>query len=258
MGAVAILTSLAAAAGPLGALLGFLGSLAYFLVATMARVANLYELVSLEWAAAHIAVGCLGGLIVVFVGTAFRRRNDPDDVRAARIAVPVRPMWESLRTFDEHARDGVRRAIPLAILMFLFQREGGRDAFWIFFAAYVVLLTTGKAPKDLAAVRVASTLFGVVALAVVSLVVPDRLLFSLGVVILFSGIALSPPYPIVGGGLTAIGSILMAGAPTGDVTSWAGNRLIDTVIGCVIALAAMYLLWPRDREEEATVPVPAA
>jgi hypothetical protein len=75
MGAVAILTSLAAAAGPLGALLGFLGSLAYFLVATMARVANLYDLVSLEWAAAHIAVGCLGGLIVVFVGTAFRRRN---------------------------------------------------------------------------------------------------------------------------------------------------------------------------------------
>ena len=47
MAAVAILTSLAAAAGPLGALLGFLGSLAYFLVATMARVANLYELVSL-------------------------------------------------------------------------------------------------------------------------------------------------------------------------------------------------------------------
>ena len=257
MAAVAILTSLAAAAGPLGALLGFLGSLAYFLVATMARVANLYELVSLEWAAAHVAVGCLGGLVVVFVGTAFRRRNEPDDVREARIPAPVRPMWESLRTFDEHARDGVRRAIPLAILMFLFQRDGGRDAFWIFFAAYIVLLTTGKAPKDLAAVRVASTLFGVVALAVVSLVVPDRLLFSLGVVILFSGIGLSPPYPIVGGGLTTIGSILMAGAPTGDVTSWAGNRLVDTVIGCAIALAATYLLGPRDREEEETVPVPA-
>jgi hypothetical protein len=37
MAAVALLTSLAAAAGPLGALLGFVGSLAYFLVATMAR-----------------------------------------------------------------------------------------------------------------------------------------------------------------------------------------------------------------------------
>jgi hypothetical protein len=53
MAAVALLTSLAAAAGPLGAVLGFLGSLAYFLVATMARVANLFELVSLRWAAAR-------------------------------------------------------------------------------------------------------------------------------------------------------------------------------------------------------------
>jgi MFS family permease len=195
MAAVALLTSLAAAAGPLGGLLGFLVSLAYFLIATMARVANLFDLVSVPWAVAHIALGCLGGLLVVFVGTARRRRHEPDEVKAARAPVPIRPMWESLRRFDEQARDGVRRAIPLAILMHLFQREGGRDAFWIFFAAYIVLLSTGKAPKDLAAVRVGSTLFGVVALAVASLVVPDKVLFSLGVVILFVGIGLSPAIP---------------------------------------------------------------
>ncbi|HET9322790.1 MAG TPA: FUSC family protein [Gaiellaceae bacterium] len=166
-------------------------------------------------------------------------------------------MWESLRSFDEHARDGVRRAIPLAILMFFFQREGGRDAFWIFFAAYIVLLTTGKAPKDLALVRVGSTLFGVVALAVASYVMPDRVLFSLGIVILFAGVGLSPAYVIVGGALTSIGSILLAGAPTGDVAGWAGHRLLDTMLGCAIALVATYLLWPRDREAKETVPVPA-
>jgi MFS family permease len=173
MAAVALLTSLAAAAGPLGALLGFLASLSYFLVATMARVANLFDLVSVPWAAAHIALGCAGGLLVVFVGTAWRRRRESDEVKAARAPVPIAPMWASLRSFDEHARDGVRRAIPLAILMFFFQQEGGRDAFWIFFAAYIVLLSTGKTPKDLAFVRVGSTLFGVVALAVAS-VLPDR------------------------------------------------------------------------------------
>jgi MFS family permease len=258
MAAVALLTSLAAAAGPLGALLGFLGSLAYFLVATMARVANLFELVSLPWAAAHIAVGCVGGLLVVFVGTAWRRRSEPEEAKAARAPLPIAPMWAALRSFDEHARDGVRRAIPLAILMYFFQREGGRDAFWIFFAAYIVLLTTGKTPKNLALVRVGSTLFGVVLLAFASLVVPDKALFSLGVVILFGGIGLSPPYPIVGGGLTSVGSILLAGAPTGDVTGWAGNRLLDTMAGCAIALVATYLLWPRDREAEETVPVATA
>jgi uncharacterized membrane protein YccC len=259
MAAVALLTSLAAAAGPLGAVLGFLGSLAYFLVATMARVANLFELVSLRWAVAHIAVGCVAGLVVVFVGTAWRRRREAADVKAASVPpLQLRAMWTSLRSFDEHARDGVRRAIPLAVLMFFFQREGGRDAFWIFFAAYIVLLTTGKSPKSLALVRVGSTIFGVLLLAVASLVVPDRVLFSLGVVILFSGIGLSPPYPIVGGGLTAIGSILLAGAPTGDIAGWAGHRLLDTIVGCAIALVAMYLLWPRDRPAETTVPVAAS
>jgi uncharacterized membrane protein YccC len=165
-------------------------------------------------------------------------------------------MWSSLRSFDEHARDGVRRAIPLAILMYFFQREGGRDAFWIFFAAYIVLLTTGKSPKGLVSARVGSTLFGVLLLAAASLVVPDRVLFSFGVVILLAGIGLSPPYPLVGGGLTAIGSILLAGAPTGDVDGWAVHRLLDTVVGCALALVATYLLWPSDEEEEAPVPVP--
>src|SRR5262245_9347652 len=211
MGGVALLTSLMAAAGPLGGVLGFLLSLGYMLIATMARVANLFELVSLRWAAAHIAVGCLGGLIVVFVGTVFRRRSEPEEVRAARAQLPIAPIWAALRTFNEHARDGIRRAIPLAILMALFQRQGGRDAFWTFFAAYLVLLVPGKSPKSQAAARVGSTLFGVLVLAVVSTVVPVRVLFSFGVVILFSGVAISPAYTIVGGALTTIGSVLMAG-----------------------------------------------
>ena len=83
------------------------------------------------------------------------------------------------------------------------------------------------------------------------------MLFSLGFAILLAGVALSPPYPIPGGGLTSIGSIQMAGAPTGDVSGWAGRRLLDTALGCAIALVATYLLWPHDREAEETVPAPA-
>jgi uncharacterized membrane protein YccC len=248
MAAVALLTSLAAAAVALGGLLGSLGSLAYFLVATMARVPNLFDLVSLR----------AGGLLVVLVGTGLRRRHEPDELKAATTPpIPLRAMWDSLRSFDEHARDGARRAIPLAILMYFFQREGGGDAFWIFFAAYLVLLSTGKTPKDLAAVRVAGTLFGAVLLAAASLVVPDRVLFSLGVVILVTGVDRSPAYAIVGGGLTSIGSILMLGAPTGDVTGWAGHRPVDTIVGRAIALVATHPLWPRDREDEQPVAVPA-
>jgi uncharacterized membrane protein YccC len=89
-----------------------------------------------------------------------------------------------------------------------------------------------------------------------ALVVPDQVLFSLGIVILFGGIGLAPPYPIIGGGLTTIGSVLLAGAPTGAVGNWAERRLLDTVVGCAVALVATYLLWPRDRATEEAVPVP--
>jgi uncharacterized membrane protein YccC len=164
-------------------------------------------------------------------------------------------MWTSLKTFDEHARDGVRRAIPLAILMYFFQRNGGRDAFWIFFAAYLVLLTPGKNQKSQMVVRVGSAIFGVLLLAVASLIFPDRVLFSLGIVILFAGIGLSPSYPVFGGGLTTIGSVLLAGAPTGAIGDWARRRVLDTAIGCAIALVATYVLWPRDDETDEPVPV---
>jgi uncharacterized membrane protein YccC len=97
----------------------------------------------------------------------------------------------------------------------------------------------------------------VVLLAVASLVVPDRVLFSLGSILLLVGIGLSPPYPIIGGGLTTVGSILLAGAPTGEVAGWAERRPLDTVVGCALALVATYLLWPRDRATQDPVPVAA-
>jgi uncharacterized membrane protein YccC len=101
---------------------------------------------------------------------------------------------------------------------------------------------------------VASTVFGVLLLAAASVIVPNDVLFSLGIVVLFVGIGLSPPYPMIGGGLTTIGSVLLAGAPTGAIGTWSTHRLLDTVVGCAVALISTYLLWPRDRETEATVP----
>ena len=86
--------------------------------------------------------------------------------------------------------------------------------------------------------------------------VPDLALFSLGLLILLIGIGLSPAHPLPGGGLTTIGSILLAGAPTGDIAGWAGRRILDVLVGCAIALAATYLFWPRDTESEAPVLAP--
>jgi uncharacterized membrane protein YccC len=34
------------------------------------------------------------------------------------------------------------------------------------------------------------------------------------------------------------------------------RRLLDTAVGCGLALLATFLLWPSDEEAEASVPVP--
>ncbi|MFC5264066.1 hypothetical protein ACFPJ1_18305 [Kribbella qitaiheensis] len=43
------------------------------------------------------------------------------------------------------------------------------------------------------------------------------------------------------------------GWPAADLGTWAGHRLIDTLLGCAMALASMYLLWPTDKPDDAAV-----
>jgi uncharacterized membrane protein YccC len=72
-------------------------------------------------------------------------------------------------------------------------------------------------------------------------------LFSFGVVILFAGVGYSSAYPVVGGGLTTIGSVLLAGGRR-EPSAIGQARLLDTIVVCAIALVFTYLLWPKDSE----------
>ena len=255
MAVIAVLTSVAAGSGRVGAALGALGSLAYLVASVLVISAGVHPGVSLASGALRIVAGAMAGLAVTAVGAALRDRRDREAAaQAPRIPSPWAPMWASLRTFDEHARDGVRRAVPLAVGMYLYQRSGSHDAFWIFLSAFVVLLPTGKSPVGVALARVASTVIGVALLEVLALVAPDSWLVVLGLVALLLSIALSPPYPLLSGGLGAMGAVVLVGAPAGDIGSWAGHRLLDTLIGCVLALASMYLLWPRDKAGDDAAP----
>ena len=46
-------------------------------------------------------------------------------------------------------------------------------------------------------------------------------------------------------------SVAASPAEARPVGEWAGRRLLDTALGCAIALVATYLLWPRDHSAEA-------
>ncbi len=199
-----------------------------------------------------MALGAVGGLAVATIGGMLRNRSvgrgvEPD------IPAAWGSMWASLRSFDEHARDGVRSAIPLAIGMFIYQRTLNHDALWVFIAAFAVLLPTGKSETRVAAARVVSTLVGLVVLIVLDRVVGAEVLFTLAVLFLLVGIAYAPTYPVQAGALSAMAAVLLVAGPAGDLGAWAWHRLFDTLLGCAMALASMYLLWPRDKPDDATV-----
>lgn len=86
------------------------------------------------------------------------------------------------------------------------------------------------------------------------MILPDEVLFSVGILIPFAGIGVGPPYRIVGGGLTSTRSIVMAGAPTGAIGARSAHRRLDARIGCTAARVADELLRPRDREADEALP----
>ncbi|HET8873991.1 MAG TPA: hypothetical protein VFM83_09920 [Gaiellaceae bacterium] len=61
--------------------------------------------------------------------------------------------------------------------------------------------------------------------------------------------------PVLAALAMAAVALLTSLAP-GAVGNWAERRLIDTAMGCAVALIATYLLWPRDREVKEPVPAP--
>ena len=251
MALVAVLTSCVGAAGPVGAALGMLGSFGFVLAVVGTATVGMVPDVSLLSGALRVLLGAAGGLLVAVVGGRFRNRRTGHGA-GPDIPAPWRPMLASLRSFDEHTRDGIRRAIPLGIGMFIYQRTLDHDTLWVFLAAFAVLLPTGKTPTRVAAARVVSTIVGVLLLTVLDRIVGGAVLFTIAMLFLLVGIAYKRTYPLQAGALSAMGAILLVAGPTGDLETWAGHRLLDTLLGCAMALASMYLLWPKDKPDDDT------
>lgn len=242
MAAVSVTTAVAAAQGPITAVLGVLTSFGYLVTAAVVTLAEIEVEPS---GVAGIVVGACAGLVVVLVRTAWSGRGRDRSAPTAGGAV-WRGVLRSLRTFDGAARDGVRRAIPLAFGMYLFQSTGTRDALWVLAAAFAVLLPTGKAPLEVAALRSVATVIAVVLLGPAAAFAPVALLVAASAALLVGGVVFSGRYPLAGNVALAVAVVVAAGAPHGEIGAWATRRLIDTLAGCGLALAAIGLLWPRD------------
>ncbi len=246
MAGVAVFTSAGFGAGLVGGAVGMLGTLAFVMALVISTATSARESASLAEVAVRVSAAAAVGWLVVAVGSRWRERSAPAQAPGAQVPAPWQPIWQSVRTLDLHARDGIRRALPLAICAFWYQWSTNQDTLWVFVSAMAVLLPTGKSTLDAAVVRVVATLLGVVVVGLAAGWLPVGVLVAVAVIAFLLGVAYTPVYPILAGAASALAVVVLVGAPSGAVESAASRRLVDTLIGAGLALASTYLLWPRD------------
>jgi uncharacterized membrane protein YccC len=243
------------AARPVGLLIGMVASYAYFLVTgvgvleheAIGRDMGQVGLLALIGFGVGLLLVVLRASVEQLVGTA----HEPP-VRTDRPPV-LPPMIASVRTFDDTAKDGVRRAIALGLAMYGFQALGSHNAFWVMLTVFVILQPNGRSTVGKALVRVLGTLVGVVVVVALTALLPQAWALPLALVALAVSLALSTRSTWLSAAFGAAAAVLV-GLPGDNIVEYAGARLLDTVIGSLLALAAGYLLWPRTRPQQADVP----
>jgi hypothetical protein len=149
-----------------------------------------------------------------------------------------------VRTFDSHARDGVRRALALGVAMFAFQTLATHNAFWVMLTVFVILGPAGRPSPLTAARRVVGTLAGVLAAVAVAQVLPWPAVLAISVAALALSLAASTRSTAVSAAFGAAAAAMLVALPSGDFLGHAAARLVDTVIGAAIAVVCGWLLWP--------------
>lgn len=200
-------------------------------------------------AAAILPWLCLGA-VVAFVA-AVAGRDDPR-ARMPRIGVAGLPhrVADRLRWPGREARVFWRVVLAIGVVQVVMTALGDPHPFWAVLAAGLVLMPP-KEPGALglrAAHRVLGTLVGALAYEVWVSLVPGSVPAFLAMgVLLWLVMALSPRnygYACVGITLLALlmTQELTPGVPPGAL---AGNRVLDTVVGGVVALVVLMILRPR-------------
>jgi hypothetical protein len=256
MAAVAFSTSVMTAAKPVGLLIGMVASQAYFLVTGVGVLAH--EAIGSDLGQVGLLglVGLLTGLALVVVRALIEQAIGlaPPAVKSDERPQLLAPMVESVRSFDHTAKDGVRRAIALGLAMLIFQLQADHNAFWVMLTVFVILQPNGRSTVTSAIIRVVGTLAGVLVVLAATLVLPKELDLPLGLLGIAASLALSTRSSWLSAAFGAAAAAVFVGLPNDDIAAYAGSRLIDTLIGAVIALSAGYLLWPRTKPGGDDVP----
>jgi hypothetical protein len=256
MAVVAFTTSVMTAAKPVGLLIGMVASYAYFLVTGIGVIEHRAVGGTMSQIGLLGLVGLGTGLVLVALRAGLEQAIGTAPAATAPHARPslLRPMADSVRTFDAHAKNGVARAIALGLAMYAFQSLASHNAFWVMLTVFVILSPNGRPPARVAAIRVVGTLVGVLVVVAAAQVIPREAGAPLGLLALAVSLAASSRSSTVAAAFGAAAAATLTALPSGDFVGYAAARLVDTLIGAAMAVAAGYLLWPRSADVDTSVP----
>ena len=183
------------------------------------------------------------------------RQEEAESLKEARSnkngANPLALMWKSLVSGGPEARYGIRRGVILGIAMAAYQVGDNHNIFWVMLTMFAVLQPDASLTWTRAIKRSAGTIGGALLIGALGQFLPPKVVVGLGVAALIVGLSwYKSNYAVYVAGTTIL-TVSIFGAIDGGFATWAGLRVIDTVIGATIAIAAGYLILP-DRRQPST------
>lgn len=245
MAAVAVISAVSVAGGKRTAALGKVLGTAYFLPAVAGMVDGLRAGDVFELG----LIGVAGGLVSVALLILLRRLLEgdlpaglADEVRRDRQGGSLPAMVEELRRLGPDARSGIRRAVLLGAAMAVFQIDGDTNAFWVLLTVFLVLETDAALARGKARARAYGAVAGSLAVGLLAQFVTGDVLVAAGVVALLAGLSVyRTNYAAYTAGISFL-MVALYGAQDGSVLTWAGLRILDTLIAVTLVIAAVRLL----------------
>jgi MFS family permease len=155
-------------------------------------------------------------------------------------------MMRMLKSPDASAfRFGVQRALGLGVGMLVLLQTVSESAFWVLLTVFAVLQVNTSATWARSVQRGAGTLVGALGAVGVAWIVPKEVLVPwLSIAVILVGIAYVQRNHAVMTAAVAAAIVWLLGAHQEDTWLWARERIVDTIVGVVIAFALSALVLP--------------
>ncbi|NBQ43720.1 MAG: FUSC family protein [Mycobacteriaceae bacterium] len=231
---------------------GMVLSTGYFLfgVAGLARGLSGGQALLIGLVGAGAGIAMLLVLSIIRRATGFRMIKPPPSKPAAARQKKPKVGWFAPGPVLRYA---MLRAVLLGVAVGFYAATGDHNLFWVLLTIWIVLQPEQDNTFDKAVRRVSGVMLGCLVLGGLSQVVPAGVVLIIAVAAMFVGtLFYARSYAIFSAGISFLVVALFGSADNNTFVHWAGLRIVDTIIGVVIAIVAYQLVLALPDRRKAT------